>query len=168
MSVTKNLRDGVFTVIDGTLPIAKSFELVLDSGDLTWTEVQNVNQITDRGVLSHMRKGDEEAIAVSFSIKYVELRKQTAASIPTLYEVLKFIGAASGWTSTNDDCGDVKTLTLQFDITSPCGLDEGERFTFTKFYQTSIEFAEGDEFNTLNVEGVGFVKEPTITKLPIA
>lgn len=163
--VTKNFRDGVLTVYDGTLPTPNELTSILDEGNLSWSSVQNVTTILDRGRLSHMRKGNEEPVSISFTIKYVELIKQEYESTPTLYEVLKFINGASGWQSSNtDECSDVKTLTLKFRIKTPCPTDKDEVITFRKFYQTNISFDEGEEYDTLQVEAMAFVTDPEVTK----
>ena len=166
MSTTKNMRDGSIKVSDGTLPTANELLIALSGGDLEWTEERNVTAILDRGKLSHFRGGDEVPVSVSFSLKYVELIKQAFAAEPTLYEALKFLGAASGWQTTNaDECSDIKTLDLTFLIASPCPSEEDEEVVFSKFYYTSINPKEGEEFNTIDVEGTAFITAPLVSKV---
>jgi len=166
--VTKNMRDGILKLLDGTSPTPKEFEFIFEEGDLEFTEVQNVTNILDRGKLSHFREGDDEPVGISFTLKYVELLSQTSDPGPSFREALKHIGKASSWTSTSaDSCTDIITNTLQFDVKSPCPGEESERMTFRKFYHTNLNFSEGDEFNTVAVEGVAYVKEADVTKVTL-
>jgi len=154
--VTKNLRDGELVVKDGAGTPA-SITLALDEGDLRITEYEDTIKVLDRGTLSHERMGDERPVEFSFTAKYVELMKQTGASDPTLYEALRKIGGASGWTSTQTDGGDVYTVTMVFTITSPTGGEENETITLSLAHAEQIEFSEGDEYNTVSVTGTAFM-----------
>lgn len=77
---TKNLRQGRVRVASGDKPRRLEKTCAFTEGDFTYTVTTNVIQIKDRGALSHLRKGDEEAIAFSFSAKFVD---------KTLYRTLK-------------------------------------------------------------------------------
>jgi len=162
---TKNLRDGVLTLSDGDTPTPNTLELTLEEGDLNFTETTNKIVVKDRGRLDHVRDGDEEQLTVSFTLKYVELIKQSTASAPTPYEALKNIGAASTWVTTDTYCGGVYSLDLLFKVIAPCDTEQDELITLSDFYVTSIEFKEGDEYNTLSVEGESLLTTPTVTKV---
>lgn len=163
--VTKNLRDGELVVKDGTTPTANDITVALDEGDLGIDETLNTVNVLDRGSLDHMRQGDEEPVRVTFTLKFVEYLKQSGDSDPSVYEVLTQQGGAAAWASTNDDGGDVFTLTLEFTIASPTSGDQDETITLTKFHPTSISFKEGDEYNTLGVEGEAFITRPSVAKV---
>ena len=159
--VTKNLRDGMIKIQDSGA--SNEVMLVLDSGDLNFTENPNpVINVLDRGDLSHMRQGDEVPVTLSFSVKFTEFMSQGSNPV-TLREALLMVEAASAWTSSNDDGGDVDTIDIEFLILSPTSGDQNELLTFTKVHGT-LEFAEGDEFNTLSFEGEAFMVSPTIEK----
>ena len=155
---TKNLRDGELVISDGG---SESVTVALDEGDLTISEVQNLINVLDRGALDHRRLGDEVPVAVSFSLKFVEFIGGSGSN-PTPYEALKQIGNAAAWESTED--GDVYAVNLVFTVTDPEGGDD-EEITLSDFAHESIEFAEGDEYNTLTVDGSAFVTSPTIEKV---
>jgi hypothetical protein len=161
--VTKNLRDAVLKIKDGTTPTALEIEVVLDEGDLSADETLNTMNILDRGSLDHMRPGDEEPVKVTFTTKFVEYRQQAGAPDPTPYEALKKIGGAASWVSTNQ-CGEVYCVDLEFTIASPTSGEVDEVITFPDFHPNTISFKEGDEYNTLAVDGEAFVTAPTIVK----
>lgn len=162
MAVTKNLRDGELKVEDGTTPV-NSVTVALDEGDLSYEETKNVINVLDRGTLSHMRSGDDVPVKVSFTLKFVEFLKQSAGTT-TIYEALKKIGGASAWTTTNTDGGGVYTLKLVFTISTPVTADKAEIITFNLFHHTSISFKEGDEYDTLAVDGEAFITAASIAK----
>ncbi|MCA9031117.1 MAG: hypothetical protein KDA66_09935, partial [Planctomycetaceae bacterium] len=73
-NISRNLRDGELVIKDGsTTPLVLT--VVLDEGDLTWTERQRTIEVKDRGSIlnGHTRKGDEESISISFTAKWTQL-----------------------------------------------------------------------------------------------
>lgn len=155
---TRNLRDGVLTVkAPGSGKTTAWHTVALDEGDLSWTETQNVIEVSDRGVLSHIRKGDEAPMEVNFTLKYQSLEATTGT---TCYEALKGVDGASNWKSTRDE--DVYCVSLQFEVLDTSDSTE-ETIMFTDFFWTSIEFGEGDEYNTLSVTGRTYQTAPTIS-----
>lgn len=161
--VTKNLRDATMKIEDGA-GTPNSITLALEEGDLSYAIKQNVINVLDRGSLSHQREGDEEPVTGSFTVKYVELIKQTASSNPTPYEALTQTGAAASWTSTNTDGGGVYNTSIILEINDPDATNQDERTTLSKVRATSIDFSEGDEYNTLAFEFQAFVTKPTVAK----
>lgn len=151
---TRNLRDGVLTVFDKANSVHHT--VTLDEGDLSWTQTNNVIEVLDRGVLDHIRKGDESPMDVSFSMKYQNLQADSAT---TTYEAIKGIGEASAWDSTRGE--DVYCVSLVFQVLNTSDAVE-ESINFRDFFWTSIEFSEGDEYNTLAVSGRSFRTTPTI------
>lgn len=158
----RNLRDGELVIKDNGG--ANSLTVALDEGDLSWSETHNVVNVLDRGDLSHVRVGDQAPVAGSFTLKFVEFLSSGSGSGPTPYEGLTQTGAASEWTSTNDDNGDVYTVQVEFTISNPDSAGSDEKLTFAKVCPTSIEFREGDEYDTLSVEFQDFEVQPTIAK----
>ena len=68
---THNLRQGVIKVYSGdTVPLVKT--ALFTEGDFTFTRTKNTIQVKNRGVLDHLRKGDQEAVTFSFSAKFVD------------------------------------------------------------------------------------------------
>jgi hypothetical protein len=158
VSLTRNLRDGELKIKDGG---SEEITVALDEGDLTISETQNLINVLDRGTLDHRRQGDEAPVAVSVTLKFVEYIGGSGQPA-TPYEALKQIGNASGWVSTSNS--DVYAVDLEFTIDDPDGGDD-EKISLNDFAFESIEFAEGDEYNTLTVDGTAFVTGPTLEKV---
>lgn len=158
-TVTKNLRDGLLRLRDGTgTPV--ELDVAIDEGNLRFTITQNVNPILDRGVLAHPRLGDQEPVSWSFGMKYTEMLDDSAAGTP--YEFLTQTGAYTGNVSTRTDT-DVFCNDLRFYVDDPEGGTD-ELIEFPDCWHDSIEFQEGDEYNTLTVSGRAFVTAPTVSK----
>ena len=155
---TRNLRDGVLSVYDKGR--AHHMTVSLDSGDLSWTETQNVLEISDRGVLDHVRSGDEAPMDISFSVKYQGLYTVGGAAGVTPYEAIKGVSGAAAYVNTL--ATDVHCSSLQFQVLDTSD-DVEETVIFRDFYYSSIEFAEGDEYNTLSVTGRSFRTAPVIS-----
>ena len=160
MAQTRNLRDGVLTIKDGT-GTPNTLTVALDSGDLTWTQRQNRVQVMDRGSLDPPRAGDEAPVSVSFSVK---LDRVSEASSPvTVYDALTRTRSASTWNTTGVGYeGYMVILAFVINDPEPGGSDD-ETITFNKFFHEALPVSEGDEFNTLEVSGVDFETSPTYT-----
>ena len=158
----KNLTDGTIKLQDGS-GTPNSVTIAVEEGDLTFSNKQNVDNILDRGSLSHMREGEEEPVTGSFSVHFIQLIKAGGDSDPELQEIASFTGAAASWVSTNDDNGDVKTIDLLFEIVNPDSGLENERITFTKVRFLSWDLEEGRP-NKLSVEFQAFITRPAIAK----
>ena len=158
MGQTRNLRDGVIKLKDGTgTPL--ELTLALDMGNLQFTEKVNHIQVKDRGVLDHTRPGDQEAVALSFGVKVD--RVSEASSPYTLRDALKAENSASAWVTVGN-AWEPYQLIVEFTINDPdtSGSDD-ETITFNKFHPEEIEFSEGDEFNELQCSGFSFETKPT-------
>lgn len=159
MGKTRNLRDGVITIKDGA-GTPNSLTVALDMGDLKFDEKRNYIQVLDRGVLDHVRAGDEEAVPLSFSAKIN--RFGVASGTPTIRDALTKLGGAAGWTSTGSSHEPYCT-TIVFQINDPAsGGTDHEVLTFSKFFVETITYEEGDEFNTVSVSGFSFATKPTV------
>ena len=152
---SRNLRDGIITIRDAS----NVYEVVLEDGDLSFTETQNVIEVMDRGSLDHVRKGDDVPVSLSFTAKYVQLRD---AAADTLYDVLKKTGNAASWATTGGAGEDVHLLTLTFIIRTPVSAGNDEYISFTRMYHTALTIAEGSEFNTISFTGQASIVAPTI------
>jgi len=163
-AVTKNLRDGVLVIYDGATP-AEEITVVCDDGDLTFTPaVDNPGiAVMDRGSLDHLRPGDEGVTEGSFTVKFKEFLSQDSNPV-TPWEALRMEEGASDWVTTNDDGGGVQTVGLEFTVVTPTSTEVDEVVTFAKCYDIEVEFAEGDEYDTMKVSFKDFETCPTIAK----
>jgi len=163
--VTKNLRDGVLTVTDGA---SASVVVYLDEGDLSFTRTSEFVQVLDRGALSHTRKGNEVPVPVSFSVKFVGFQQDVGGAI-SLYEALTQTGGASGWTSDSED-GQGNAFDGVYSVILTFVINDGkasaaaqDTLAFAMFHTESIDFSEGDDYDTLSVSGFAFETTPTIS-----
>ena len=165
-NLVRNLRDAELVLKDGTSPTPLSLTVLLDEGDISWTEKVNTIEIKDRGKISggHLRKGDDESVSLSFSAKWTQLiGKANSSGDPLqLYEFLTFASGA-GIASTSAD-GAQETLTFEFTILDPAGV-ASEKVTFSKVYRESLSMTEGDDYNLITFSGKAFVTSPTITRV---
>ena len=155
---TRNLRDGQIKIIDGTSVTPLEVTLTLEQGDLTYSEKKEYKQIRDRGVLDHVRAGDEMVVPVAFSVKLDRVAEAT--SPVTLHDALTKSGSASAWVSVAGS-GEPYATKVEFTTLDPAGGADDEVITFNKFFVEEIAFAEGDDYNTLSVTGFSFETAPT-------
>jgi len=162
-AVTKNLRDATIVFKDGSAP-PNMIALVCEEGDTTWRESHAIVNVLDRGSLSHLRAGDEAPIEGSMTLKFKQFIMQTSDSTPEPYEVLRGIGGAASWISTNPDGGDVVAFDMDVFIASPTSGEENDYIAFTKVVATEVTFTEGAEYDTLAFNFTAFETAPVIIK----
>lgn len=162
-NLTRNLRDGELVIKDGSGTL---LTVLLDQGDLTWTQRQQTIEVKDRGSISggHLRKGDEESTTLSFTAKWTQLIGKSASSGDPLqlYETLTF-QSGSGVTSTSP-AGQQQTLTFEFTVIDPAGV-ASEKISFSKVYRETLTMSEGDESNLIAFSGRAFEVEPAVQRL---
>ncbi len=165
-NITRNLRDGELVIKDGTTPTPQSLTVLLDEGDLTWTERANTIEIKDRGSLADgpTRKGDEESISLSFTAKWTQLIGKAAdgGDPLQLYETLMFTSGAS--IVSTSPSGEQDTLQLEFTVLDPAGA-ASEKITFAMVYRESLTMSEGDDSNQITFSGRDFEVTPTIARV---
>lgn len=163
-NITRNLRDGELIIKDnGTVG---ALTLVLDAGDLTWSERRNTIEVKDRGSIAqgHTRRGEEESVSLAFSAKWTQLLGASVqgADPLQLYEMLTF-HPALGLGSTSGP-GQQQTLTFEFRIIDPAGV-ASERVIFEKVYRETLTMSEGNEANLIAFTGKAFQVAPTVERL---
>lgn len=163
--LTRNLRDGELVIKDGSTPVV-ALTVLLDEGDLSWTQRTRTLEIKDRGSIAagHLRKGDDESVQLSFTAKWTQLIGKTAnAADPLqLYETLMF-APGSGVASTSG-AGQQQTLRFEFTIVDPAGI-ASEKVVFSKVYRESLTLSEGNDSNLIAFSGRSFETAPTVTRV---
>lgn len=163
-NITRNLRDGELVIKDNGA--VGSLTVLLDEGDLTWTQRQNTIEIKDRGSISsgHTRQGDDESVSISFTAKWSQLLGVAVNPVDPLqlYEMLTFHPSAGvGSTSST---GEQNTLTFEFTVLDPAGA-ASEKVTFEKVYRESLTMSEGDDANLIAFSGRAFQTAPTVARI---
>lgn len=163
--LARNLRDGELRIEDGSAP-PLVLTVVLDEGDLSWTERTRTLEIKDRGSIAagHTRRGDEESVSLSFTAKWAQLIGRAAAPADPLqlYEMLTFATGASVVSTSR--AGEQRTLKLSFTVFDPAG-QASERITFSKVYRESLTLSEGENYNTIAFSGREFAPAPVVTRV---
>lgn len=163
--ITRNLRDGELVIKDGNTP-PLTLTVLLDEGDLTWTQRQRTIEVKDRGSIAagHTRKGDDDSITLSFTAKWTQLLGKSAN--PTdplqLYELLTF-AADTNLVSTSA-IGEQDTLTFEFTVLDPAGV-ASEKLTFNKVYRETLTLTEDKDANLIAFSGRAFTTQPVITRV---
>lgn len=162
-NLTRNLRDGQLTVNDGT-GTPKSVTLILDEGNLRWTETDNTIEVKDRGALDHTRPGDQNSCEMSFTTKWTQLL-QGSLSAGDGYVLYEMVNDSGGSFISTSAAGEQYTLEYVFVVNSPDGVTaKGEIITFNKVYKKTLVCGEGNEYNTVEFSGVDFETKPVITR----
>ena len=163
-NITRNLRDGELVIKDGTNP-PQTLTVLLDEGDLTWTQKQKTIEIKDRGSIAqgHTRKGDDESVSISFTAKWTQLLGTSANSADPLqlYEMLMFLPEAN--IESTSSPGQQDTLTMEFTVLDPAG-DANEKITFLRVYRESLTMSEGEDSNLIAFTGKAFQTAPTVSR----
>lgn len=164
-NITRNLRDGELAIKDGSsTPV--SLTVLLDEGDLTWTQRQQTIEVKDRGSIAagHTRKGDEESVSISFTAKWTQLLGQSVDALDPhqLYETLMFLPGAN--VASTSAPGEQETLTFEFTVLDPAG-EASEKVTFEKVYRESLTMSEGDDANLIAFSGRAFQTAPTVSRV---
>jgi hypothetical protein len=157
--LSRNLRDGELLIQDGG---GAELTVILDQGDLTWTQRQQTIEIKDRGSIAagHLRKGDDESVSLSFSARWTQLIGGGSDPLQ-LYELLTFANDSVQSTSTR---GQQNTLTFAFTVNDPANI-ASERIVFEKVYRETLTMSEGDDANVIAFTGRAFQTAPSVSRL---
>lgn len=165
-NLVRNLRDAELVLRDGSSPTPLALTVILDEGDLNWTERTRTIEVLDRGKIAggHLRPGNEESVSLSFSAKWTQLlgRAASAEDPLQLYEFLTF-ASGTGVASTSG-VGEQQTLTFEFTVLDPAGTAH-ERIRFEKVYQETLSMSEGDEYNVIQFSGRAFITRPEVSRV---
>jgi hypothetical protein len=141
-------QDGIILIEDGAESgEAQQVVVTCEVGDFNWKAAKPQTVLRDRGAIVGSRAADEDPCSGSLSVNHVQLCSglpdSEEAALPTLYEIMQALAAASSWLSTSAP-GYAKTVRLTLWVLNPDpdGLDE--KVVFEKAVLDTFEFAEGD------------------------
>lgn len=137
----------VETSLDGQ----KSISIKIGEGNLTYSEHRNVEFTRDRGQLDTVREADDEPVDLSIDATWEWIKSITGSGTPTLEDVLKKIGEASGWASTADDPCQPYCIDIELWNVAGCGSIEDELVMFEEYYYETVDHDLRD--GTLNTAG---------------
>jgi len=139
-----------------------SIEVKVGDGNISWSEKRQIEYLLDRGRIDDVRAGDEEPIEVSLDLAW-EFIKSTGSNTPTIYEVLKKIGNASEWVSsdTNNACAPY-ALDIEVVYTPDCEGVPTETFLLKDYRYESLDFDA--DAATIATSGMCNVRNITATR----
>lgn len=160
-NVVRTLRDGSVRIYDGRTP-HHWVEMVCDGEfGMKVTATPSV-QIKDRGVLSHLRPGEEQCVEFSLNLLVKELVSDQLITPRTPYEALMHTGRCAGWLTTNTDGGGVHTVGVLVRVNTPTSGEHDELITLAMCFDLVCDFAEAKDGNTLKVSGKAFIILPSV------
>jgi len=161
---TRNLQGGTLVIQDGTPTTPLTLTVIGEEGNLEWTAKPRPGvPVTDRDLIETAFDAPavETPMTFSFTIKYRYCLAETPEPLSP-YEALLKKGGAAAWVSTTS-AGTFR-VNLQFTIANPIAASKSELIVLPDAGNFEVKFAEGKEFNTLQVSGDCLAIEPTITR----
>jgi hypothetical protein len=89
-----DLKHAIFSIKDGA-GTPKTLEINIGEGTLTFSEKRAIEYVKNRGLLGSTREGDQDPVDIRFDFIWEHLKSAAGDTVPTPYEALKKIGAAS-------------------------------------------------------------------------
>lgn len=133
----------------------------IENGTLSWEETHAYAVMKDRGKIKGRRPGDEEECQLSFGLQYTVFQSEATDASPSPVDCFKAAGAAASWNSSRPShephAVDVIAKILHSDKS------KYEVILFPDVAASKVSFQEGEEGNSLTVEGGALAIEPTIT-----
>ena len=144
------------------LALPREIEVKIGEGNLQYTEKRNMIYTRDRGRLSEVREGDEEPVDVSIDAIW-EFVRAASGGTPTIEDVLKKRGEASGWISTSSDLCQPYSVDIVIYYNTPCTGDADEEIAMLYFRWEEIQHdLRAAQFS---IKGKCNVKEATVTRV---
>lgn len=164
--ITRTLRQGTLIIQDGSSPDPLRLTVRFDRGDLSWTERTRTIVVRDRGSIErgHVRRGDDEPVALSFTAYWTQLigRSHDVADALQLYELLNFLSGTDAVSTSSP--GEQETLQFEFTVSDPAG-EASELIVFSKVYKESLVLRESAEGNEIVFHGFDFEVRPSVYRV---
>jgi hypothetical protein len=167
----KDLKTAVIKFIDGTAITPLETEVLLGTGNLTYTVSLANEYEANRGDIEtgDVTKADEVAVQVNITAKWIDVVSEiTESSEPvTPYEALTKTGNAADWVSVGADSCEPFAVILQITFTPDCtGATQKwpEVYTFNEFRVDNCQFDVSA--GTMVISGQSKEVAPTVTRGP--
>lgn len=140
----------------------------VETGDLAWTEGANPIARKSRGILSGLRKGEDQEIDVTSAFVFDWMRSQTTDLNPltdiTPHEVLHNVGFASDWLpSSHGSVCEPPSVDIVVIDRPACGSQQAEIFIFPQFAFTNI--SPSVQGGIVNFSGMSIAEFPIIKRV---
>jgi hypothetical protein len=163
LTFTPAIQAGSVPIDDAVITfLPQQISIKIGDGNITYTENNNYEYDTDRGVLDTVREGDEAPMDVNVDFVYEYITTGTAEVI-TPMDALKRKGGASDWFSAASDPCEPYAIDIEVEYIPPCGGAEKETTTFPDFRPDSKEVDFGEA--SVSVSGRCNALEPVVTRV---
>lgn len=139
----------------------RQLQVRIGEGNVMWTEKRPIVYVKDRGLLDTVREGDEEPVEVKLDATWVFLKASTGQT-PTIEDVLKKRGEASGWTTSASDACEPYAVDLVIEYTPPCSTEDLEVYELRDFRYE--ELAQDLKQGQISISGKCNTVEATVTR----
>ena len=140
----------------------RALEVKIGEGNITYTENREMEYILNKGNLDTVREGDQQPVDVSMDFVWEFITAVAASGVPTIEDVLKNRGEASGWTTSSSDTCEPYAVDIEIEHIPTCSTEQREITTLHDFRYESLEH-DPDEA-TVSASGRCNVVEPTVTR----
>jgi len=116
-----------------------SISIKIGEGNLTYSEKRAVEPRLDRGRLDTVREADQEMMDVAFDFTWEEITAATAASVPTVEDVLKRLDNASAWLNAATDPCRPTAVNISVENDPSCAGVQKEVTEILEFYHEALD-----------------------------
>lgn len=140
----------------------RRLDVKLGEGNMTYSEKRNMEYVLDRGQLDTVKEGDDVPVDVKLDFTWEFLRASTG-QFPTIEDVLKQRGEASGWTSSSADECEPYAVDIEIEYDPPCGGEEREIILLQDFRWEALDHDLKQA--QVSVTGKSNVKEAAVSRV---
>lgn len=116
----------------------RTLEIKIGTGNVTYNEQRQMTYTLDRGNLDTVKEGDDVPMDVVLDFIWEFLTAVSGSGTPTVEDVFKKRGEASGWKSSSSDQCEPFAIDIQIEHIPPCGGEEVETLLFPDFRYESM------------------------------
>ena len=126
----------------------QKIEVTIGEGNLSYKETYNREYLLNRGVINTVKNADDTPLEVSFDIEWDYISSACPllnATIPTIPEALKGVGAAADWVNSSADTCEPHAVNIEFwNVPSCTGSNFNEKHIFADFRVEGLDYNAGD------------------------
>ncbi len=128
-----SVADDVVIIFGG-----RTLEVKIGTGNVTYNEQRQIVYTLDRGVLDTAREGDDVPMDVVLDFIWEFLTAVSGSGTPTVEDVFKKQGEASGWETSASDACEPYAVDIQIQHIPPCSGEQVETLLFPDFRYESL------------------------------
>lgn len=152
--------DNAVLVIGG-----RTLEVNIGTGNVTYNEQKQMVYTLDRGILDTVREGDDVPMDVVLDFIWEFMTAVSGSGTPSIEDVFKQRGEASGWLSSSSDQCEPYAIDIQVQHIPPCNNQEPETLLFPDFRYESLNHNLRDA--TVAVTGKCNAKQAIVSRAAV-